>query len=70
MGVIQFVLLAGVIVLLAAIVIWAIGYFAPSPVPDIIPKLIWGLVIVALLFILLNATGIMGYDIPIPRVHH
>ncbi len=68
MGIIEFLILVLCVVLAAACVIWAINYFAPSPVPAFIPKIIWGLVIVVLLFTLLSATGILGHDIQIPRL--
>ena len=68
MGIIEFLILAVVVVLLAAGAIWAIGYFAPSQVPPFIPKLIWGVVIVLLLWVLANAVGLFGHDIQIPRI--
>ena len=68
MGIGEFLLIVVLIVVLAAAAVWAIGYFSPSPVPVIIPRLIWGIVIVVIFWMLLSATGILSHDIQIPRV--
>lgn len=68
MGIIEFLVICVVLVLLAAFAIWVIGYFSPSPVPAIIPKLIWGLVILIIIVLLAQAVGLFGHDIQIPRI--
>ncbi len=68
MGVFEFLFLTIAVVLLAALAIWVIGYFSPSPVPAIIPKIIWGVVILVLLYVLANAVGLFGHDVQIPRL--
>jgi membrane associated rhomboid family serine protease len=66
MGVIEFFVLCVVVVLMGALAVWAINYFAPSH-PAIVDKIIWGVVIVVILFALVQATGILGRD---PRIPH
>ena len=67
MGVIEFFLLCVVVVLLAALAVWVIDYFAPGH-PDIIDKLIWGVAVVVVIIALAQATGLLGHDPQIPRL--
>lgn len=67
MGVVEFFVLVVVVVLLAALAVWAIGYFAPSH-PPIMDKVIWGVAVLIVLFALVNATGLLGHDPRIPSL--
>ena len=67
MGVIEFFVLCVVVVLMAALAIWVIGYFAPVH-PALIDKLIWGVAVVVILVALVQAVGLLKYDPQIPRV--
>ncbi len=67
MGLIEFFVLVLVVVVLAAMFVWAIGYFAPGT-PPMVPKLIWGMAIVVILAVLANAVGIWSHDPQIPRL--
>ena len=67
MGIIEFFILCVVVVLAAALAVWAINYFAPGH-PPLVDKVIWGVAIVVILFALVQATGILGHDPRIPHV--
>lgn len=68
MGVFELLIIIACLVLGAAFVIWVIKYFAPEPVPDYIIKLIWGLVILVIVYLILSAVGILSHDVQIPRL--
>lgn len=68
MGILEFLLICVGLVLLAAFAVWVIGYFSPSPVPAIIPRVIWGAVILIIFVLLAQALGLFGHDIEIPRL--
>ncbi len=70
MGIIELFLSIIIVVLLGAFTVWAIGYFAPSPstVPAFVPKLIWFIVIVVILFMVVRAFGLAGYDPLVPNL--
>lgn len=44
-----------------------IQYFY-SGCPAIVPKIIWGVAILIILYTLVTAMGLLGHDVPIPRV--
>ena len=59
-------ILCVVVVLVAAVAVWVLGQIPGTPA--IIPKVIWIVAVLILLFILMQATGILGRDIRIPHV--
>lgn len=67
MGIVEFFILCVVVVLLAALAVWAIGYFAPAH-PPMIDKVIWGVAVFVILFALAQAVGLFGHDPMIPRI--
>jgi hypothetical protein len=67
MGIIEFFILVAVAVGLGWLLIWGLGYFAPGH-PGIIDKIIWGVVIVVIIFALVQATGILRHDPQIPHI--
>lgn len=66
MGFGVFLVYVVVIVVLAAVANWIFGQ-VPG-VPAIIPKVVWILAVVVILYLLLTATGILGHDVRIPHV--
>ncbi len=66
MGVLAFLFLVLFLVAAGAIVTWAIGYFAPQA-PGIIVKLVWGVIILIILYTLFTAV-FGGHDIKIPHI--
>ncbi len=66
MGIVEFFLLCVIVVLLAALAVWVMGYFAPAH-PLLIDRLVWGVAIVIIIFALVQATGLLGHD---PRIPH
>lgn len=67
MGLFQFLVVALVVVLACAAALWILGQLAPSH-PGIIDTIVWVLAVVILLLILAQATGLLGHDVPIPKV--
>lgn len=67
MGLIAFLLVCVIVVCACALAVWAIGYFAPGH-PALIDKLIWGVGVLIILMLLLQATGILSHDVRIPHV--
>jgi len=67
MGVIEFFILVLIVVFLGWVTVWALGYFMPSH-PAIIDKIVWGVVIVFVLWTLASAFGLLGRDPQIPRL--
>jgi hypothetical protein len=67
MGVIEFFVTVGVLVLLAFGLLWVINYLAPNH-PAIIDKIVWVVVILVIVFLLLEALGLLGRDVQIPRI--
>lgn len=67
MGLVEFFVLVLVVVILAALTVWAIGQFAPGT-PAMIPKLIWALALLIIVVALLRAVGLFGLDPQIPRL--
>ena len=67
MGFLEFLLTVFVICVLAGVFTWAITTFVPSA-PGWIIQLVWGLAVVLILVLILQATGLMNYDPKIPRV--
>ena len=55
-----------VVAILAAVANWILGQI--PGVPAILPKIIWILAVVIVLWLLLTATGILSHDVRIPRV--
>lgn len=67
MDVVSFFILCVVVVCLAALAVWAIGYFAPGH-PMMIDKLIWGVAVLIILVTLVQVTGLVGHSPRIPRL--
>ena len=67
MGLLEFFILCLVVVVLAALTVWAIGQFAPGT-PAIIPKLIWGVAVLIIVITLVQALGLLGHAPQIPRL--
>jgi len=67
MGFIEFLILCFVVLVAAALFVWAANYFAPGH-PAIVDKLAWGVAILIILVVLLRATGILSHDVQIPHV--
>lgn len=67
MGIIEFFVLCVVVVIAAALAVWAMGYFAPGH-PPLVDRLVWGVAIVIVAFALLQATGLLNHDPQIPRI--
>ena len=66
MGILEFFVGVVVVVLLGALATWVIDYFAPGH-PAFIDRLIWGVVILVIVMVLANVTGLLRYDPLIPR---
>jgi hypothetical protein len=66
-GIIEFFILVLVVVICAAITVWAIGAFAPGT-PAIVPKLVWALAVVIIIYTLAQAVGLFSHDVAIPRL--
>ncbi len=67
MGLFAFLLTVVVIMFLCWLAVYAIGYLAPGH-PGIVDKLIWGVGIVIVLVMFLQATGLVAHDVMIPRL--
>jgi hypothetical protein len=67
MGIIEFLIIVVVVVFACWLAVYAIGYIAPGH-PAIIDKIIWGVAILIILVLLLQATGILAHDVRIPHV--
>ncbi len=67
MGVIEFFILCVAVVLIAALAVWAIGYFAPTH-PPVIDKIMWGIALLIILTALVQAIGLLHFDPQIPRL--
>jgi len=66
MGFVEFLIIIVVVCLVAAVANWLLGQI--PGVPAIIPRVIWIVAVLIILFALLTATGILGHDIRIPHV--
>lgn len=66
MDVVSFFVLCVIVVCLAALAVWAIGYFAPGH-PAMVDKLIWGVAVLVILVTLVQAIGLLGHS---PRIPH
>lgn len=67
MGLIQFLMIVVIVVLVCAAALWVIGQLAPSH-PPIIDRAVWVLAVVILAVVLLQALGLVGHDVLIPRM--
>lgn len=67
MGLFEFLLLSVVIVFVCWLAVYAAGYLAPGH-PAIVDKLFWGLGVVIILVMFIQATGLLGHDVQIPRL--
>jgi hypothetical protein len=67
LGVVEFFIIAVVVVLLGWLAIYAIGTLAPGH-PAMIDNIIWFVVVLVIIVMLLQALGLTGYDPRIPRV--
>ena len=67
MGVIEFFIICVVVVVLGWLAVWAMGQFAPGH-PKIVDNIIWGVVVLVIVVLLVQALGLTGYDPKIPRI--
>lgn len=67
MGMLEFVILAIVVCIIAAAATWALRTFVPG-VPAIVYTLIWGVAIGIIIWTLLQATGVLRHDPKIPSL--
>ncbi len=67
MGIVEFFILAVVVVLLGWLAVFALGKLAPGH-PAMVDNIIWFVVVIVILVTLLSAMGLTGYDPRIPRV--
>lgn len=67
MGLFEFLIIAVVVVFACWLAVFALGYIAPGH-PVVIDKLIYGVGILIVIVLLLQATGILSHDVMIPRV--
>ena len=66
-GLFAFLLIVIIVVFACWLAVYAIGYIAPGH-PNVIDKIIWGLGILIILVLFLQATGILAHDVRIPHV--
>jgi len=66
-GIVEFFIIAVVVVLLGWLAIYAIGTLAPGH-PKMIDNIIWFVVVLVIIVMLLQALGLTGYDPRIPRL--
>lgn len=67
MGLFAFLLTSVVVIFLCWLAVYAAGYLAPGH-PALVDKLLWGVGIVIILVLFLQATGLLAHDVMIPRV--
>ena len=67
MGLFEFLLIVVLVVFACWLAVYVIGYIAPGH-PAIMDKIIWGVGILIILMLLLQATGILSHDVRIPHV--
>ena len=68
MGILDFFLLILICCVLAAGVVWALGYFLGDRVPAIVPKIVWGVAILIIVVALIQALGLMSWNPKIPSL--
>lgn len=68
MGFVELLIIVFIIVILTAGFVWAINYFAPSQVPTYVSRLLWGVAIFLILYVILSALGLTHFDITIPKL--
>jgi len=66
MGFVAFLILVVVVCLIAAVAAWLLGQI--TGVPAIVPKIIWVVAVMIILYALLVATGVLGHDVQIPHI--
>lgn len=67
MGLFAFLITAVVVIFLCWLAVYAAGYLAPGH-PAIVDKLLWGIGIMIILVLFLQATGLLSHDVMIPRL--
>ncbi len=67
MGLFEFLIISVLVVFVCWLAVYAAGYLAPGH-PAIVDKLFWGLGIVIILVMFIQAIGLMGHDVQIPRL--
>jgi hypothetical protein len=67
MGLFEFLIIVVLVVFACWLAVYAIGYLAPGH-PAIMDKIIWGVGIIIILVLFLQATGILAHDVRIPHV--
>jgi hypothetical protein len=56
-----------VVVLIGWVAVWVLGRLAPGH-PPIIDNIIWVLVVLFVILIVAQATGVLHHDIPVPQL--
>ncbi len=67
MGFGAFIVFAFIVLAIAWLGVWCINQFLPGA-PAIVTTLIWGIAVLIILLTLAQAFGILGHDVPIPRI--
>lgn len=67
MGLIAFLIYVVIVVLFGWVAVWVIGKLAPGH-PVIIDNIIWVVVVLLIVLMLVQATGLLGHDSQIPRL--
>jgi len=67
MGFLEFIIFCAIVLGIAWLGTWALGYFMPGH-PDLIDKIIWGLAIVIIIIKIVQVTGLLGHDPQIPHI--
>ena len=67
MGFGAFLVFTLIVLAFASLAVWAIGAFLPNA-PGYIVHLIWGIAVLIILYTLAQAMGLLGHDVPIPRL--
>lgn len=67
MGIIEFFIFCVVVVVAGGLCVLAMKYFSPDH-PRFIDNIVWGVVVLVILYTLVQATGLLSHDPQIPRL--
>ena len=67
MGFGAFLILVCVVLAMAGVAVLAINYFLPNA-PKVAVTIVWGVALFIILYTLAAVTGLLGHDVPIPRI--
>ena len=67
MGFLAFGIFCLIVLAIAWIVTWCLGYFVPG-YPGIVDKIVWAIAVVIIIIKLVQVTGLMGHDPQIPHL--